>query len=119
MGGGENHQSEQHSASSNSQLLSVAGSGTGSGGSSPSGNTGTSSSTSASGGAWPNKKSDYTLHDAIGVGATATVYKVRLDSIIGFHRHQTIVIRVAGDVQTEERDVRDKVHQLGEVPDLG
>jgi hypothetical protein len=27
-------------------------------------------------GAWPNKKEDYDLQDAIGVGATATVYKV-------------------------------------------
>jgi hypothetical protein len=27
-------------------------------------------------GTWPNKKADYELKDAIGVGATATVYKV-------------------------------------------
>lgn len=32
---------------------------------------GTSSTT-----AWPNKKDDYELQDPIGVGATATVYKV-------------------------------------------
>jgi hypothetical protein len=25
---------------------------------------------------WPNKKADYELQDPIGVGATATVYKV-------------------------------------------
>lgn len=27
---------------------------------------------------WPNKKDDYELNDSIGVGATATVYKVEL-----------------------------------------
>lgn len=26
---------------------------------------------------WPNKKDDYVLEESIGVGATATVYKVR------------------------------------------
>lgn len=25
---------------------------------------------------WPNKKEDYVLQDSIGIGATATVYKV-------------------------------------------
>ena len=38
----------------------------------------TSGSTSVNG--WPDKKADYELEDAIGVGATATVYKVFLDS---------------------------------------
>jgi hypothetical protein len=33
-------------------------------------------SISTSTGIWPNKKADYELLDAIGVGATATVYKV-------------------------------------------
>uniref|UniRef100_A0A914S7M1 Protein kinase domain-containing protein n=1 Tax=Parascaris equorum TaxID=6256 RepID=A0A914S7M1_PAREQ len=42
---------------------------------------------------WPNKKGDYSLEDSIGVGATATVYKVSRGEYIFTDKFAVVVVR--------------------------
>lgn len=42
---------------------------------------------------WPNKKDDYSLEDSIGVGATATVYKVSRGEYIFTDKLSVVVVK--------------------------